>query len=47
MPKSVRLITLNVFGGRKFSKVEMFLETGGKGQPMLNTIGATGPLDLP
>jgi hypothetical protein len=47
MPRSVRLITVKVFGGRKVSRVEMFLETGKRGQPMLNTIGATGPVDSP
>jgi hypothetical protein len=47
LPKSVRMLTLNVFGGRQFSTVELYLETGNKGQPILNTIRATGPESLP
>lgn len=47
MPRSVRLVTLNVFAGRTFSTVEMYLETGKNGKTMLNTIRTTGPVALP
>jgi hypothetical protein len=47
MPATVRMITLNVFGGSEYSIADVYLETEKNGKTLVNTIRVRGPSSLP